>query len=134
LIIYLSLRKMDKLIGGEGTARVAQAEKLALTSYLTGTVMSVLIGLLNPHGIIIVITSAAAATLGGTSGLAWMDAVAKSKEGASRATAAPGTKLGLDSCRVGRRNSIRSNIGTQPVSLDAPENSNQGPHLGCQSQ
>jgi len=72
LVIYLSLRKMDKLIGGEGTVRVAHAQKLALTSYLTGTLMSVFIGLLNPQGIVIVLTSAAASTLGGTSGLAWM--------------------------------------------------------------
>jgi hypothetical protein len=72
LVIYLSLRKMDKLIGGEGPARVAHAQKLSLTSYLTGTLMSVLIGLLNPQGIVIVLISAAASTLGGTSGLAWM--------------------------------------------------------------
>jgi hypothetical protein len=72
LVIYLSLREMDKLIGGEGTVRVAQAQKLALSSYLTGTLVSVLIGLLNPHGMVIVLSSAAASTLGGTSGLAWM--------------------------------------------------------------
>jgi hypothetical protein len=72
LVIYLSLRKMDTLIGGGGIPRVAQAQKLALTSYLSGTLMSVIIGLLNPQGIIIVLISAAASTLGGTSGLAWM--------------------------------------------------------------
>jgi hypothetical protein len=72
LVISLSLRKMDKLIGGEGSGRVAQAQKLALTSYLTGSMMAVLIGFLNPQGIVIVLISAAASTLGGTSGLAWM--------------------------------------------------------------
>ena len=72
LVIYLSLRKMDVLIGGEGALRVAHAQKLALTSYLTGTLTAVLIGLLNPHGLLIVLVSAAASTLGGTSGLAWM--------------------------------------------------------------
>jgi hypothetical protein len=72
LVIYLSLGKMDTLIGGGGIPRVAQAQKLALTSYLSGTLMSVIIGLLNPQGIIIVLISAAASTLGGTSGLAWM--------------------------------------------------------------
>ncbi len=72
LVITLSLRKMDKLIGGEGTMRVAHAQKLALTSYLTGVLMSVIIGFLNPQGIVIVLISAAASTLGGTSGLAWM--------------------------------------------------------------
>ena len=72
LVIYISLRKMDNLIGGEGTLRVAHAQKLALTSYLTGTLTAVAIGLLNPQGIVIVLISAAASTLGGTSGLAWM--------------------------------------------------------------
>jgi hypothetical protein len=72
LVIRLSLRSMDSFIGGAGAARVAHAQKLALTSYLTGALMSVLIGLLNPHGIVIVLMSAAASTLGGTSGLAWM--------------------------------------------------------------
>ena len=72
LVIYISLRKMDGLIGGEGQARIAHAQRLSLTSYLTGTITAVLIGLLNPQGIFIVLVSAAASTLGGTSGLAWM--------------------------------------------------------------
>jgi hypothetical protein len=72
LVIYLSLRSMDQLIGGEGNARVQRAQRLALTSYVTGGVMCILIGLLNPKGFIIVIISAAASSLGGTSGLAWM--------------------------------------------------------------
>jgi hypothetical protein len=64
---------MDQLIGGEGNARVQRAQRLALTSYVTGGVMCILIGLLNPKGFIIdVIISAAAYSLGGTSGLAWM--------------------------------------------------------------
>ena len=85
LVIYLSLRKMDKLIGGEGIARVAHAQKLSLTSYLTGTVMAVLIGFLNPHGIVIVLVSAAASTLGGTSGLAWMMQMLNRKKALSEA-------------------------------------------------
>jgi hypothetical protein len=83
LVIILSLRKMEKLIGGEGNLRVAQAQKLSLTSYLTGTVMAVLIGLLNPQGIMIVLISAAASTLGGTSGLAWMMQMLDRKKAAS---------------------------------------------------
>jgi hypothetical protein len=72
LVIYLSLGRMDQMIGGEGSARVQRAQRLALTSYVSGGLMSVLIGLLNPKGFIIVIISAAASSLGGTSGLAWM--------------------------------------------------------------
>jgi hypothetical protein len=34
--------------------------------------LSVAVGLLNPHGIVIVLISSAASSLGGTSGLAWM--------------------------------------------------------------
>ena len=72
LVIVISLRKMDRLVGGAGRARVAHAQKLALSSYLTGALMAVLVGLLNPQGIFIVLASAAASTLGGTSGLVWM--------------------------------------------------------------
>jgi len=72
LVIFVALQKMDALIGGEGQERVGHAQKLALTSYLTGALMSVLISLPNPHGFIIVLISAAASSLGGTSGLAWM--------------------------------------------------------------
>jgi hypothetical protein len=40
--------------------------------YLTGGIVSCLAGLLNPVGIVLVGISAAAASFGGTSGLAWM--------------------------------------------------------------
>jgi hypothetical protein len=72
LAIFVSLRRIDSIIGGGGSERIARAQKLALTSYATGALMSVLVGLLNPHGLIIVLISAAASSLGGTSGLAWM--------------------------------------------------------------
>ena len=72
LVIYISLRKMDRLIGGEGNPRVAHAQKLALTSYLTGILVAGLIGLLNPHGLVIILISALPSTIGGKSGLAWM--------------------------------------------------------------
>jgi hypothetical protein len=86
LVIYLSLRRMDNLIGGEGAARVRHAQTLALTSYLTGALMSVLVGLLNPHGLVIVLISAAASSLGGTSGLAWMTQLMDRKK---KSTASP---------------------------------------------
>ena len=73
LVVALAIRKMDRhVIGGQGVERVRQAQRLALTSYLTGGIVSVLIGFLNPLGIIIVLISAAAASLGGTSALLWM--------------------------------------------------------------
>jgi hypothetical protein len=81
--IYFSLRRLGPLIGGEGNARVAHAQKLALTSYLSGSIMSVLVSLLNPHGIVIVLMSAVAATFGGTSALAWMAQMLNRKEPAT---------------------------------------------------
>jgi hypothetical protein len=50
---------------------VSRAQRLALTSYLAGGLVSVIIGAFNPQGIVIVLISAVAASLGGTSGLAW---------------------------------------------------------------
>ncbi len=71
-VVFFSMRKMDSFIGGEGIERVNRAQMLSLTSYLTGGLVAVLIGFLNPHGIIIVLISSVASCLGGTSGLAWM--------------------------------------------------------------
>lgn len=70
-----SMRKsivvMEGLIGGGGIERVYRALRIALTSYLTGGLVSIIAGLFNPLGVIIVLISAAAASLGGTSGIAW---------------------------------------------------------------
>ena len=72
LLIKVAVREIDQRISGLGRARIRYARRLALTSYLTGAVVSVAIGLLNPHGLIIVVTSATASSLGATSGLLWM--------------------------------------------------------------
>lgn len=72
LVIKQSLRKMDRIIGGEGIERVKYAQTLSMTSYLAGGVAAILIGFLNPYGIIIVLISSVASSMGGTSGLAWM--------------------------------------------------------------
>ena len=72
LIIYIVVREIDRRIGGTGRARIRYARQMALTSYLTGAVISIAIGLLNPRGLIIVAISAAASSLGATSGLLWM--------------------------------------------------------------
>jgi len=72
LVIFISVRKIDPLIAGEGRGRIRAARMMALISYLTGAVVSILTGLLNPHGLIIVLISSAASSLGATSGLLWM--------------------------------------------------------------
>ena len=71
-VVLFSMRKMDTFIGGEKLERVNRAQMLSLTAWLTGGVAAILIGFLNPYGIIIVLISSVASCLGGTSGLAWM--------------------------------------------------------------
>lgn len=72
LTIRIAVREIDQHIGGEGHLRIRYARRLALISYLTGAVVSIAIGLLNPHGLIIVAISSAASSLGASSGLLWM--------------------------------------------------------------
>ena len=60
---------MGWMIGGDNSRQTAR--KLAWTAYFSGGVMAVLIGLMNPLGIIIVLESSMASSLGGTSGLMW---------------------------------------------------------------
>jgi hypothetical protein len=69
--VLLALREMGPLIGG-GEDRVTRARKLTVTAYLAGGILSCVAGMLNPVGMVLVAISAAAASFGGTSGLAWM--------------------------------------------------------------
>lgn len=69
--IWKSVQGMEAIIGGSGPERVSRAQKIALTSYLAGGLASIVAGLPNPHGLVIILISAVAASLGGTSGLAW---------------------------------------------------------------
>ncbi|MBI5943376.1 MAG: hypothetical protein HY864_03335 [Chloroflexi bacterium] len=71
-VVLFSMKKMDTFIGGAGQERVNRAQMLSLLSWISGGVAAVLIGFLNPHGIIIVLISSVASCVGGTSGLAWM--------------------------------------------------------------
>jgi len=58
-------------IGGRSSDRYPIGKRLALASYFTGGALYCLSGLLNPGGLLLLAISAAAASLGGTSGLAW---------------------------------------------------------------
>lgn len=69
--VRLMVRMMGTMIGGSGKERLWHAHHLSLLAYVGGSVISILIGLFNPMGLVIILTSAAAATLGGTSGFAW---------------------------------------------------------------
>ena len=72
IVIRYAVRRIDNHISGKGQARIKYASRLVYTSYFTGAAVDILTGLLNPHGLVIVLTSAVAGSMGGTSGLLWM--------------------------------------------------------------
>jgi len=70
-VVLLSLRELSPLLG-TGPGRLRRAISLTVVPYLAGGILYVAAGLLNPVGARLVLISAAAASFGGTSGLAWM--------------------------------------------------------------
>jgi hypothetical protein len=73
-VVWLALQGLSTFVGG-GPDRIARARRICLTSYLAGGALYVAAGLLNPVSPLLVLISAAAASLGGTSALAWMSEV-----------------------------------------------------------
>ncbi len=71
-VVGFCAREIAPHAGGTGALRIGCARRTVLISYFTGAGLSLLIGLLNPYGILIVATSALASSMGGTSGLIWM--------------------------------------------------------------
>lgn len=69
--IVLGLRTLSPLVG-DGPDRLERARTLCLVPYLTGGVLYVAAGLLNPVSPLLVLISAAAASFGGASALGWM--------------------------------------------------------------
>ena len=72
LAVSLAVRELVPFLTGEGAVRVRNATAMTVPAYIAGGVLSCVAGLLNPVGMILVAMSAAAASFGGTSGLAWM--------------------------------------------------------------
>jgi hypothetical protein len=72
LFIWLALLELRPFLGHTDPERVRCAKKLTLVAYFTGGILSCVAGMFNPVGLILVAVSAAAASFGGTSGLAWM--------------------------------------------------------------
>lgn len=70
ITIYL-FNALGPLIGDARPERYHRAQRLAVSSYVTGGALSLLAGFLHPAGLALVAISGAAASLGGTSGLAW---------------------------------------------------------------
>lgn len=71
----LLMPPLDPFLGRDPEARTTRARALSLVPYLTGAAALVAAGLLNPLGMKIVLISAAAASLGGTSLLAWYPSI-----------------------------------------------------------
>ena len=69
--VVFSLRQLAPLLG-PGAASLARARQLTLAPYLAGGCLYVVAGLFNPVGLRLVLISAAAASFGGASALAWM--------------------------------------------------------------
>jgi len=72
LFVPLCLRELCPFLGRDAEIRVQRARRLTLTPYLTGGVLSCVAGMLNPVGPLLILVSAAAASFGGKSALAWM--------------------------------------------------------------
>jgi hypothetical protein len=74
-LYYLAVRRafaaLGRFIGGRPSDRHAVGRTLSLVPYPIGAVLYCLSGVLNPNGLQLLAISAAAASLGGTSGLAW---------------------------------------------------------------
>jgi hypothetical protein len=69
---------LDPFLARDPAARVARAMELTLFPYFTGAATIIAAGVLNPLGMKLVLMSAAAASLGGTSLLAWYFAIPRS--------------------------------------------------------
>ncbi len=73
IVVYVWLARVfaNRLARIVGSSRPGPSRKIAYTAYATGGLVAVSIGFLNPLGWIIVLESAVASSLGGTSGLYW---------------------------------------------------------------
>jgi hypothetical protein len=71
LCVRMMLAKAGPLTGGDVAVRYRRANLLMLIPYFAGAGMGVIAGALNPQAKALLLISAVAASLGGTSGLAW---------------------------------------------------------------
>jgi len=70
-VVWLALIELRTFLG-EPDWRRGGAKDLTIVPYITGGVLYTVAGMFNPVGLILVGLSAAAASFGGTSGMAWM--------------------------------------------------------------
>lgn len=76
--VWISLREMVTLIGSHPAERLLRAFRLTLVPYLAGSIAASIGALLNPIGLYVAFTSAAA-SFGGSSAFAWMSQMLKTK-------------------------------------------------------
>jgi hypothetical protein len=81
LVVRFAMRTMRAMLGGGENAWRRQRE-LALTLYAVNGAIAIVVGLFNPVGFVIVVTSAIASSFGGTAGL-WNVAYAARQPGAA---------------------------------------------------
>lgn len=72
IAVPIALRGLEPFLGAGEPPRLARARRLTLPAYLAGGTLYVTAGLLNPESPMLVLISAAAASFGGASALAWM--------------------------------------------------------------
>jgi hypothetical protein len=72
LFVPLCVRELRPFLGKDPEMRVRRARGLSVVPYLTSGILSCVAGALNPVGPLLLLLSAAAASFGGHSGLAWM--------------------------------------------------------------
>jgi hypothetical protein len=75
LFVPLCLRELRPFLGHDAKIRVRRAQQLTLVPYFTSGILSCAAGALNPVGPLLILISAAAASFGGHSGLAWMSSL-----------------------------------------------------------
>jgi hypothetical protein len=66
-----AMRRLGERLSQDGDRRVSEANRYSLVSYVVGGALSLIAGLFDPGGGMLIVISGAAASLGGTSALAW---------------------------------------------------------------
>lgn len=72
VFVCVALLELRPFLGPEGELRLRRARRLTHIPYFTDGILSCIAGFFNPVGMLLVAISAAAASFGGASGLAWM--------------------------------------------------------------
>jgi hypothetical protein len=68
VIMLIAMRRLARFVGDAKPGRHLRAVALSIVPYLTGSALFIISGLFNPLGVMLVLVSAVAASLGGTCG------------------------------------------------------------------